>query len=337
MRTPFDGPVVPEVYMIMATSPGEGVTSSRSAGARSARTSGNARRRAVRRHTGVGVAGSPMITMASAATAPAATSRRFAARRSSTTTTRGSALWNWCWRNAPRRPVLTGTQIAPSFAAANSISTDSARLPTRPSTRSPARTPSAASDPASSSVHTSSERKVKAWPSSKRTNGRSPCSAAWRRSRWISVHSRHGARPRLLAGSATRRTVSGSLRQEQGVEAFVGRHEDGGLELLHGPAPRDGHGERRGIDGAGHVEEHEHVVVAERVVPGENLTAKLLDDRLERLHPVLGPLDQLVPRGIRVGRLHHVSRHRGPPRPQCAAPKTLRLSASAVKTRGAPA
>src|SRR6185295_6055831 len=82
---------------------------------------------------------------------------------------------------------------------------------------------------------------------------------------------------------ATGRAVTGALRQEQGVEAFVGRHEDGGLELLHGPAPRDRHRERRGIDVAGHVDEHEHVVVAERVVPREDLSAQLLDDRLERL------------------------------------------------------
>ncbi len=193
MSTPFDGPVVPEVYMIMATSPGAGVT--RSAGARSARSSGSVSRREPARHAGVGVAASPTMTRASGGTGPPATSRRFAARRSSRTTTRGSALCSWCWRNAPRRPVLTGTQTAPSFTVAKSIPIDSARLPIRPSTRSPGRTPRAASDQASSSVHASSARKVKAWPSSKRTNGRSPCSPACRRIRWTSVHSRQGARP----------------------------------------------------------------------------------------------------------------------------------------------
>ena len=50
MSTPFDGPVVPEVYMIIATSPGAGVT--RSAGARSARSSGNVSRREPRQARG---------------------------------------------------------------------------------------------------------------------------------------------------------------------------------------------------------------------------------------------------------------------------------------------
>ncbi len=194
MRTPFDGPVVPDVYMIMAMSPGRGETSATSPGVRSARSSGKASRRARPRHAGLGVAGSPTMMMVSGGTGPAATSDRLAARRSSRTTTRGSALWSWCWRNAPRRPVLSGTQMAPSFTTANSIPIASARLPIRPSTRSPARTPRAASEPASSSVHRSSERKVKAWPSSNRTNGRSPCATACRRTRCTSVHSDHGAR-----------------------------------------------------------------------------------------------------------------------------------------------
>src|SRR5581483_2427604 len=37
--------------------------------------------------------------------------------------------------------------------------------------------------------------------------------------------------------------------------------------------------------------------------------AQLLDHRPERLHPVLGALHELAPRGAGVGRLHHVGRH----------------------------
>src|SRR4029077_1721967 len=56
------------------------------------------------------------------------------------------------------------------------------------------------------------------------------------------------------------------------------------------------------------------VVVAEGVVPRDDLAAQLLHHRPERLHPVLGPLDELVPRRTGVGRLHHECGHRGPPR-----------------------
>src|SRR6266542_613713 len=101
-----------------------------------------------------------------------------------------------------------------------------------------------------------------------------------------------------------------ALGEEHGIEALLRRHEHRGLERPHGATRGDGHRHRRSLDVVRHLEQDHHVVVAEGVVPGDDPASELVHDRLERLHPVLGPLDELAPRRVRVGRLHHECGHR---------------------------
>ncbi len=84
----------------------------------------------------------------------------------------GAASSNWPRRNVPLRKTFNGTAMAPSAQQPNSSSIISMRLGQIIATRSPGRTPSRSSPPATPRAVSASCSRVTAWPSHV-TNGAS--------------------------------------------------------------------------------------------------------------------------------------------------------------------
>jgi hypothetical protein len=107
MSTPLDGPVVPDVYMIVHTSDGSG-SSTAWAGAAAWTSSSQAQTATWPSPGGASGGAAPTTTRCSMPTADASTWSNSARSSASTTTTRGALLRTWCSRKAPFSSVFTG-------------------------------------------------------------------------------------------------------------------------------------------------------------------------------------------------------------------------------------
>src|SRR5450756_1866593 len=112
---------------------------------------------------------------------------------------------------------------------------------------------------------------------------------------------------RLLAGGD--RLVARLPRLLHRLNALRDAEQWSGLHILAGSARRDCHGERRGADIVGHLEDSDQVVVPECHPERSDLSPELLDDLADRLDAVMRALDHSGPSCGAVRYLEQVTRH----------------------------
>src|SRR6478752_4923339 len=190
MTTPFDGPVVPEVYMTQAVSAARGNGPS---------------------HSGADC--HPVRSTTSGPAADPRASRTARVPASSATTNRAPQSSSWWARNEPSRAVLTGTMTAPSRPRPSHTRTKSRPLGSSTATASPGPTPRDASRDATRRA----SRAAAAYDSE-------PCPMTWTSSRPPSS----SARCSSASGSAQRVTSSSNMTARQplsrGDPRVAGRH-----------------------------------------------------------------------------------------------------------------
>src|SRR5690349_9324859 len=123
----------------------------------------------------------------------------------------------------------------------------------------------------------------------------------------------------LSAGPAIPRP----LRLAHGLDSFFHAQQRGGLERLASASCRDGHRERGGIGVLRQLHHADDVILAEGQPRMLELPAQLLDNRTDRLEPVLRLADHGSPRIRRVGHLNEIGRHDESPFRQAGSARPL--------------
>src|ERR1019366_376730 len=116
---------------------------------------------------------------------------------------------------------------------------------------------------------------------------------------------------RLLAGGD--RLVARLPSLLHRLNALRDAEQWSGLYILAGSARRDGHGECRGADIVGHLEDSDQVVVPECHPERSDLSSELFDHLADRLYAVMRALDHSGPSFGTVRYLEQVTLHCRPP------------------------